>query len=136
VTTLPASTIPSAWGSTHEYIDTFNDDVTGRLAFIAKLRKVVGVQPKTATITSLSSHFTQAENYVNTTGSGYGTIAHTQSYPSATTFTIDPTNSTHVSTYWGGNSMPSLATRNSLTATGISQGEVWFRAIRRLHYGN
>jgi len=136
VTTLPASTIPGAWGSSHEYIDSFADSQAGRLALSAALRKVCGVQPKTSGITTLRDHFTQYENYENGTGSGYGTIAHSQNYPTATTFTIDPNNSSHVSSYWGNNAMPSVGDFNTLTADGITQGEVWFRAIRRVHYGN
>lgn len=136
VTTLPASTIPGSWGASHEYIDSITDDVSGRLAFITKLRKVVGVQPVDPGITTLSSFFTQAENYVNSTGSGYGSVATSQSYPTATDFTIVPSNSSHVSSYWGGNSMPSVANRDTLTSDGITQGEVWMRAIRRLTYGN
>lgn len=135
VTTLPASTIPGAWGSSHEYVDTFADTVAGRLELITKLRATCGVQPKDPGITALSDKFTQAENYVNSVGSGYGAVASTQSYPSVTSFTIDPTNSSHVSSYWGGNSLPAAADFFTVGGDGITAGETWIRAIRRLSYG-
>lgn len=135
VTTPPASTMPASWGSSHENIDTITDSTAGILAFIAKLRAGCGVQPKDPGISVLSGFFTQAENYVNSTGSGYGAVSQSQSYPSATSFTIIPSNSSHVTAYWGGNSLPSVADRDTINANGVSNGEAWVRAIRRIHYG-
>ena len=135
VTSPPSGSMPGSWGASHQNIDQVTDSTAGILAFITKLRACVGVQPKTSGISKLSGYFTQAENYVNGTGSGYGAVEQSINYPSATEFTIIPSNSSHVSSYWGGNAMPSVGTRDVINSDGISAGEVWKRAVRRVHYG-
>ena len=130
-----AAAMPDGWGASHQYIDTITDNTAGYLTFIEQLRYAIGPQPGARAVSTVDTLLDQCRNYVNSTGSGYGAVATSQSYPTMTDFLIDPTNSTHVSSYWGGNAMPAAADFHTIGSNGRSQLESWVMDIRRVHYG-
>ena len=118
-------------GANLEYLDVITDD----LEFSQKLRTAVGQHPKSPGDSQLSALFTQAENYINATGSGYGAVSTTPTYPSLTTFTIDRTNGGHVTAYHGGISIPDYTTRDNIGAGGRTLGEIAINQIGALSIG-
>lgn len=138
---IPAECVPSGWESDLSGLDNITDTTQGKLDYIEKFRETCGVQPKTRTGATFQFETTldHARARVNNAGSGYGAIVDTPTqgggYPSPTVFTIVPSNSSHVTSYWGGHSLPSVSTRDQLAGNGKTNLWNWMMAVRAVNYG-
>lgn len=124
-TTIPTDALIDGVGASLQYLDALTDD----LMLSTYLRTECGQHPKARGDTMLTDRFTEYENYINGTGSGYGSVGTNPTFASLTTFLIDRTNGAHVSAYWGGVSIPDHTTRNNIGSNGRSLGEDALRLI-------
>jgi hypothetical protein len=133
VTSIPADVAPDGVGTSLEYLTPFSDDMTRSQA----LRTVVGQHPKYPGDTKLSTLFTQAENWIQLNGGGYGAVGTAPSDPSLTEHIIDRTSSSDRSLYWDGIEIPGPATRNALMGGAGTRtfGEDAVRRIGNLSIG-